>query len=244
MRKPITIAIVFMIAFTLTITGQPLSNPKASKPVELPENLEAANAVARLGDLTRPVLRETLKRMRPPAYLPDQDFLHKIVAAYGLPLVSNQRTAQLKATLQPVLAYHQREQMSILVVASDQPKANLVDCLAIVITTKLMSMSSEAEIRGIVAHELAHEYVWDDGIKAMKAKDWKLRRECELFCDVVAAFTLKEIGDDPASYFRILQAMAIFDIRAGHYAARHESDTHPALAVRKKLNEFLCQRLD
>ncbi len=43
-----------------------------SKQEELPEGSEAAKAVARLGDLSRPALRERLKQMQQPAYLPGQ----------------------------------------------------------------------------------------------------------------------------------------------------------------------------
>jgi hypothetical protein len=107
----------------------------------------------------------------------------------------------------------------------------------------MMVIASDEEMRGIVAHELAHEYVWDERVKAKAAKDGKLMRECELFCDAVAAFTLKEIGDDPASYGRIIERLTIVGINAGS-ATRHESDTHPSLDARKKLNKFLCQWFD
>lgn len=242
----ITLAVVFIIAFVITSTGQPLNNvaPKANSKREEPlAGTEAAKAIARFGDLARPGLREKLKQMRPLAYLPDPVLRNKIIEAQHLPLVSSKRVDQLKAALQPVIAYHQREQMPIMVVDSDQPKAALVNCLAIVITTKLMAIASDAEIRGIIAHELAHEYIWNEYKKARLAGNGKLMRECELFCDVVAAITLKEIGDDPASYGRILERMTIIGINAGN-AMKREPDTHPSLDVRKKLNKFLCQRLE
>ena len=246
MRKPITFAVVFIIAFTLTITGQPLNNaaPKANnKREELPEATEAAKAIACLGDLSRPALRERLKQMRQLDNLSSQFLVQKIVEAQNLTIATGKRVDRLKAVLQPVLEYHGRSQIPVYVLRSEQPKAYMVERTVIFITTCLMMHASEEEIRGIVAHELAHEYVWDDGVKAMKAKDWKLQRECELFCDAVAAFTLKEIGDNPASYGRILERLTEIGIMA-RSATRHESDTHPSLDTRKKLNKFLCQRLD
>jgi hypothetical protein len=68
-------------------------------------------------------------------------------------------------------------------------------------------------------------------------------RECELFCDAVAAFTLKEIGDDPASYSRILHRMTLIGINSG-IAMGQKSNTHPSLDARIKLNKFLCRRFD
>lgn len=245
MRQPITIAAVFIIVFTLTITGQPLNTTtKANlKRAELLEESEVAKALARLGDLSRPALREKLKQMRQLDYRPSPLLVSKIIAAQHLPLAEGQGVDRLKAALQPVLDYHGRNQMPIYVLRSAQPKAYVAERTVIFITTRLMMQASDEEMRGIVAHEVAHEYVWEDCAKAMKEKDWKLRRECELFCDAIAAFTLKEIGDDPASYGRILVRLAIIGIRAGN-AAQHESDTHPSLDVRKKLNQFLCERFD
>ncbi len=244
----ITFAVTFIIAATITITGQPPKNTALNakadnKREELLEGTETANALARLGDLTRLALREKLKQMRPLIYLPDPLFMETIIKAQRLPIVSGKRVDQLKTALQPVLAYHQRAQMPIIVVFSDQPQAILVDSVALVITTRLMNIASAAEIRGIVAHELAHEYIRDEHKRARAAKNGKLLREGELFCDAVAAFTLKEIGDDPASYGRILERLIFTGITTDH-TSRQESDTHPSLDTRKKLNKFMCQWLD
>ena len=243
MRKPFLVA-ALILAFSATITGQPLNNSKAnSKREELPAGTEAANAVARLGDLTRPALRERLKQMRQPAYLPGSFLVNRILEAQHLPIADGKVVDRLKAALQPVLEYHGRSQMPIFVLRSEQPKAYLAERAVIIVTTRLMVIANDEEIRGIVAHELAHEYVWEDSLKAMKEKDWKLRRECELFCDAVAAFTRKEIGDNPASYGSIIERLTIIGINAGS-TIKQESDTHPSLDVRKKLNKFLRQRLD
>ncbi len=241
MRKSITFALVF-IAATVAITGQPLSHANA-KPAELPVSAEARNALARLGDLAPAALRERLRQLRQTAYLPGPVLVNRIVELQRLPSADGKRVDQLKAALQPVLAYHERSQMPIVVLRAEQPKAYLVERAVIIITTRLMVSASDEEICGIVAHELAHEYVWDERVKAQQTKDGQMMRECELFCDAVAAFTLKEVGADPASYGRILERLTIIGINAGN-ATRHESDTHPSLDARKKLNKFLCQRLN
>lgn len=224
----------------LTMTALASANRKQTN---LPEGSEAAKALARLGDLSRPALRERLKQMRQPAYEPTPLLVQKLVAAQNLTVANNKRVDQLKAALQPVLDYHGRSRMPIYVLWSEQPKAYLVDCAVLFITTRLMVSASEEELRGVVAHELAHEYVWDERMKAKQAKDGQRMRECELFCDAVAVFTLKEIGDDPASYGRILVRLTIIGMKSGS-AMKQESDTHPSLDARKKLNRFLCQRFE
>lgn len=247
MCKPITFAAAFIIAATITITGQPLNNAalnpnSASKRVEPLEGSEAAKALTRLGSLTSAAIRARLKQMRQPAYSAGPLLVAKIIEAQQLPIASSKQIDLFKVVLQPVLDYHERGQMQIIVVYSDKPKAILVDRVAIVITSKLRLIFSDAEIRGIIAHELAHEYIWAEHKKAQLAKDGKLMRECELFCDAVAAFTLKEIGENPASYTRVLARMALIGAAAGE-AGGQESDTHPSLDARINLNKFLCQRL-
>jgi hypothetical protein len=246
MFKQFALTAVLVIASTTSI-AQPAkslanSNP-SGKPEELLVGTEATRAIARLGDLSSAAIRERLQQMRLPAYLPGPVLVNKIVELQHLPIAESKRVDQLKAALHPVLAYHGRSQMPIYVLRSEQPKAYLVERAAIIITTRLMVIANDEEIRGIVAHELAHEYVWDERIKATNTKDVKLMRECELFCDAVAAFTLKEIGNDPASYGRIIERLTIVGANAGN-VMRQESETHPSLDARKKLNKFLCQQLN
>ena len=248
MRKPITFAIVFIIAFTSAITGQPLnntaSNAKAnSKREELPEGAEAAKAIARLDPLAPAAIRERLQQLRPQAFLPKADHINQLIKRLNLTIETGRRVDQTKAVLQPVLDYHGRNQMPIYVLWSEQPQAYLVERAVIIITTRLLDIAREDELRGIIAHELAHEYVWNARSEAMSTHGKKLMRECELFCDAIAAFTLKELGNDPASYIRILEQLTKAGNREGHFS-QLESDTHPSLDERRKLNEFLCQRLE
>ena len=248
MFKQTALTAMLIITSTITSTAQPAKNlangsHANGKPEELLAGTEAVRAIARFGDLSSAAIRESLKQMRQPAYLPGPVLVNRIVEVQNLPVANSQRVDQLKAALQPVLDYHGRSQMPIYVLRSEQPKAYLVERAAIIITTRMMLIANDEEMRGIIAHELAHEYVWDERVKAMKEKDGKLMRECELFCDAVAAFTLKEIGDNPASYARVLGRLIMIGSVAGS-TSRHESDTHPSLDTRQKLNKFLCQRLD
>jgi Peptidase family M48 len=248
MFKQIALTAILIIAFTVTVAGQATKNLATdsnakSKREESLGGAEAAKAIERLGDLSRAEIRERLKQMRLPAYLPGPMLVNKIIELQDLPIEKSKSVERLKAVVQPVLDYHLRGRMPIYVLRSDRPKAYLVGRAVIIITTSMMDIAGDAEIRGIIAHELAHEYVWDERVKARRNRDRNLARECELFCDAVAAFTLKEIGDDPASYGRILLRMMIVGIKSGT-APRHNSDTHPSLEARIKLNRFLCRQFN
>jgi len=231
MLKQITLAATFLLGLSMAIAGQTV------------KNTETERALARLGDLSPAAVSRHLSEMRPPAYRPGPYLINKIIKREGLSVVYGERVERLNAALQPVLAYHKRDgKLPIFVLRSEQPKAFVVCRAALFITTRLMDITSEAELRGIVAHELAHEYLWDESARAFKNKDVSLLREIDLFCDAVAAITLKAIGDDPASYARALSRMTFIGEWAGN-VTRRQTDTHPSLDTRLKLNQWLCQRL-
>src|SRR5262245_3733837 len=231
MLKQITLAVIFTLGLSTAIAAQ------------ITKTTETERALARLGDLTLDRVRRRLNEMRPPAYQPGPVLLNEIIKRQELTVISGERVERPQAALQPVLAYHKRDgKLPIYVLRSDQPKAFVACRAALIITTKLMLIASEAELRGIVAHELAHLYPWEERERAFKEKDESLLREIELFCDAVAAITLKEIGDDPACYARGLKRMTYMGSTIGN-TTRSETQTHPSLDARVKLNQWLCQRL-
>jgi len=231
MLKQITLAAIFALGLSTTIAGQTI------------QTAETERALARLGDLAPDAVRRRLSELRPPAYQPGPVLLNEIIKRQELPVFSGERVERLKSALQPVLAFHERDgKLPIIVLRSNQLKAFVTVRAALIITTRLMLISSEAELRGIVAHELAHEYLWEERNQAVRKKDESLLREIELFCDAVAAITLKEIGDDSACYERALERMTIIGATAGN-VTRSETKTHPSLEARVKFNRWLCQQL-
>jgi hypothetical protein len=232
MFKQITLAVIFALGLSATIAGQTI------------KTTETERALARLGDLSPDAVRRRLSELRLPAYQPGPVMLNEIIKRHDLTVITGEPVERFKAALQPVLAYHKRDgKLTILVVRSEKPRAYVAVRAALIITTKLMLIASEAELRGIIAHELAHEYLWEERDRAFKEKDQSSLREIELFCDAVAAITLKAIGDDPVSYARALQRMTYIGITTGN-VTRHETKTHPSLDARMKLNSWLCQQLD
>lgn len=233
MREPIYLpGPVLALGLSTTIAAQTI------------KTTETERALARLGDLAPDAVSRRLSELRPPANQAGPVLLNEIIKQLNLTVMAGERVERLKTALQPVLAYHKRDgKLTIFVVRSDQPRAYVAVHAALIITTKLMVITSEAELRGIIAHELAHQYLWDERERAFKDEDKCSLREIELFCDAVAAFTLKAIGDDPACYARALERMTNVGIMT-RSITRHETNTHPSLDERMKLNKWLCQRLD
>jgi len=231
MFRQITLAAIFALGLSTTIAGQTI------------KTTETQRALARLGDLAPDTVRRRLSELRPLAYQPGPVMLNSIIEQQESPVITGERVERLKAALQPVLAYHQRDgKVTIFVVRSEQPKAYVALRAALIITTKLMLITSDAELRGIIAHELAHEYRWEEHDRAFREKDKSSLWEIELFCDAVAAITLKAIGDDPVCYAQALERMTYVGITTGS-VTRKETKTHPSLDARLKLNRWLCQQL-
>ena len=75
MFKQVASAAILILFYNVTIIGQPITSLASNtnvkgKPEELLAGTEAANAIGRLGDLSPAAIRERLKQMREPAYLP------------------------------------------------------------------------------------------------------------------------------------------------------------------------------
>ena len=113
MFKQVASAAILIILYTTTVIGQPVtpvaSNSNARGKSEEPlAGTEAAKAIERLGDLSPAAVRERLRQMREPAYLPGALLVKKIVESQRLPIAESKRVDQLKAALKPVLDFFLR----------------------------------------------------------------------------------------------------------------------------------------
>ena len=103
------------------------------------------------------------------------------------------------------------------------------------IATELLKIvgDDDAALAGIVAHELAHEYIALQMLVAIRAGDLSKMRELELFCDAVAVIVLLDLGLDPVHYSRALNRIARHS-RAST-ALNNGSSTHPAIEQRMQV---------
>jgi predicted Zn-dependent protease len=51
--------------------------------------------------------------------------------------------------------------------------------------------------QAVVAHELGHEYYWNEFEDARQKHDYSQVQELELRCDAIAVITLQSVGVDP-----------------------------------------------
>jgi hypothetical protein len=83
----------------------------------------------------------------------------------------------------------------------DQPYV-MVHCgsLIMVSSRSVELARSEAGLIGIIAHEVAHDYLSSPQIIKRLDSDSRLGREIELVCDGIAVATLLRLGHDPEDY--------------------------------------------
>ena len=70
---------------------------------------------------------------------------------------------------------------------------------------------SPDEFAALVAHEIAHDYMWQDYRSAMDRKDYKKMQELELRFDGIAVLTLRRVGIDPENLVSAIQKVTRFN---------------------------------
>jgi Peptidase family M48 len=237
--KPLLVAILWVAG-----CGVAFSQEKDHKEAE--PAWQKRRVLALLGELDTAKARAYLRQRRmspcPPqarqeilAMLPPQVRQRRIT--------SQERQSRLERVLQPVLAYHGREgKVEIVLFHDTTPFASLFGRVAILISTRLLAITNEAELRGIVAHEFAHEYRWGEAVEARRKRDYGQLREIELFCDAVAALTLWETGAEPLAYAAGLKHLVAWGEYFGS-TSREGGQSHPRLQDRLDFIRELAQRL-
>lgn len=106
--------------------------------------------------------------------------------------------ARKLTALEPVLRAHGRIGIyEIRVISVPQAWAGLHGRVALLISLPLLTLVSSDELKALVAHEIGHEYIWQEYADAKASKDAKRLRELELVCDVIAIRTLVNLGLPP-----------------------------------------------
>jgi hypothetical protein len=107
--------------------------------------------------------------------------------------------AEKLAQMENVLVYHDRQHVfQTKVIDVPQAFVGLHARSVLLISRPALRLLSGAELRALVAHEVGHEYFWEDYAHARAARDIPGLHEVELKCDGIAVLTLVELGLDPA----------------------------------------------
>jgi len=154
-------------------------------------------------------------------------------------ITSGRLLSRAEKAIRPVLQLHKRtEYVELFLYQDDSPRAALWMGCVLILSDSLVALLYDAELAGIVAHELAHSYFMDEMAAAQRTNDERRMKVIELKCDAVAMLSLKLLGSDPTYYIRgvkrIVNLMHNDSFSGVRYIAqsKHELKTHPSVVER------------
>src|SRR5262249_1856803 len=132
------------------------------------------------------------------------------------------------AALEPVLKYHERGSViDLVVMQADQAGLLFLAGAAVVISEKALGILNVGELQATVAHELGHEYFWNEYEMARENRQYDKTKELELRCDGLAVITMSGLGLDPSHLISALNKLA-----RSHKGDLVNGDLYPSLEER------------
>jgi hypothetical protein len=122
-------------------------------------------------------------------------------------------TAKIAAARQ-VLQYHNRSDVvTFKVIDVGHAFVGLHARSVLLASRDALSLVTPDEFAALVAHEIAHDYMWQEYRSAMDRKDHKKMQELELRCDGIAVLTLRRLSIDAENLVSGVQKMTRFNQR-------------------------------
>jgi len=120
----------------------------------------------------------------------------------------------------PVVEYHERgDVLTLKVIEVGHAFVGLHARSVLLVSRNALALIDGQEFAALVAHEVSHEYVWDEYQRAMQRQDHKTMQALELRCDGVAVLTLRRLGLDPERLVSAVQKMTRFNQHRGMVAS-------------------------
>jgi hypothetical protein len=139
-----------------------------------------------------------LQHLRRPAPPPDvREMVIRTLPEEGELTPTAQEAAKL-ASIHPVLAFHQREHdMELrLITVGGLAFVGLHARTVLLISKEALHLVDTDELSAIMAHELGHDYVWNEYEDARRRREKRRLQELELWCDGIALITMGRLGID------------------------------------------------
>ena len=138
------------------------------------------------------------------------------------------------AALDPVLRLHGRKGVyGLKVIALPQAWTGLYERAVLLISLPALRLLDSEELQAVVAHEIGHEYVWQEYAIAQRRNDIARLRELELTCDAIAVLTLMRLGVNPHRLVTAVEKGLRFN--QGRFGRPRNENSYPPLMVRRDL---------
>ena len=182
-----------------------------------------AGTILELFDTVRPAPVSDAERKRILATLPTKGDVRDLDSAQRKKL----------AALRRVLELHQREAVYVIkvmnVIEVPQAVVALHGRAVVLVSERALDLLDAEELQALVAHEVGHEYFWDEYFRARRDNGQSSLRRLELLCDGFAVITLRRAGVNPKRLTSALEKIAGYNrdrfgiaMNEGHYPAASE----------------------
>ncbi len=159
--------------------------------------------------------------------------LHFLPAKGAVTQFSGGEQRKLEA-IEPVLRAHKRIGIyEVRVISVPQAWTGLHERAVLLISLPALRLATADELAALVAHEIGHEYVWQQFADAKARRDTERLRDLELICDAIAIRTLVRLGRRPTPLQTAIEKTSWYN-RERLGVALNEGD-YPSLKERKRL---------
>lgn len=174
-------------------------------------------------------------RLRAIAALPDSVREHRIT--------EGRLWRRVERVTKPVIELHNRtEKVEVFLYRGRFPRGALSMGCLLLLSDTLVTALDDAELAGIVGHELSHAYFMDEIRAAEKTKDDRLMRVIELKCDAAAMLTLKLLSADPRSHLKGIEKIRL--LLKGEGLPKLDYKSHPTITERAQLSDRFRKLLE
>jgi hypothetical protein len=146
------------------------------------------------------VFAEWLETTRPrPVSAEDQARTLRTLPANGEVTNLNDAARRKLAALDQLLrASGHGADYEIKVIDIPQARIGLFKRSVVLISENALALTDGEDLQALMAHELAHEYIWAEHQRATERGDHTRLKQLELMCDAIAIVILHGLGLDPS----------------------------------------------
>jgi hypothetical protein len=135
-------------------------------------------------------------------------------------------------SLEPILRYHDRfGVVAIKLIEVLQAGIGLHARSVLLVSRRALGLLSAAELQALIAHEMGHDFFWEEYERARARRDTRALQEIELKCDGVAVLTLTALRLDATTLESATRKLTHFNETLG---ATANADGYPSLAARAR----------
>jgi hypothetical protein len=146
------------------------------------------------------------------------------------------------AIAESILKFHQRKDaIEVRLIDVKHAFVGLHARSVLLISRDALDLVRPQELQALIAHELGHEYFWDEYTRAMADHDDRRMQELELRCDGIAVLTLRQLALDPEDLVRAVTSLTRYNERLGAVAS---ADSYAALGDRVRFIRSVQRLLD